>query len=559
MSIPVPRRAAAGCAALLLCACEDSSRTTTVGPNLPRTASRDHRAIAGISMGAYGALNLGTKRDDLFSVIAALGGPVDMQQLLRDIVRDNLEVAAQTQIPTTVGADFTFDHLPPYPDRGTRITMAKDLFLAFGNPVLHHPEPAASFLAVQSEPAVTQQDDRFGAFSLPVGTRGFLDGGDANGNGVREITEAPTEPTDVLLVARGTATMLSGGMAGTVVGDRELVDLDGNGVYDVGDGIVVNYSEPFDDPNDNLVFEPGLGETFQDLGLDGVAATGDFGEGNMQFDYDPDRAHWLEEDPLTRLAGWPAARIRGLRLYMDVGDADLLGFGRHYDNLVALLAAKGVAVTEQNGFTGSCTSPQSFPEDHVLVRYQGGHIGIPDFDELDEQLLNGDFCQSLVVWQRLLALIGFLESSFADGDYGLGGPRPFGETVTEDVECPTLTRPGEPTVTCRVLVYRPPAFFNTERRFPIVYFLGGYGQDPDDYERMGLLLDLLIASDEIQNMYFAFLPGGGGFQGSFYVDHVVPHVQAPGLPPSTGRYQTAILEDLIPAVEDRILGGRIRR
>ena len=64
------------------------------GPSTPPTTggSRQFRAIAGVSMGAYGAMNLGTKHADQFGTIAALGGPVDMRQLLRDMVNDNLEV-----------------------------------------------------------------------------------------------------------------------------------------------------------------------------------------------------------------------------------------------------------------------------------------------------------------------------------------------------------------------------------------------------------------------------------------------------------------------------------
>ena len=39
-------------------------------------------------------------------------------------------------------------------------------------------------------------------------------------------------------------------------------------------------------------------------------ASGDFGEDNGQFDYDPDRARWLVEDPLTRVAASQDALYR---------------------------------------------------------------------------------------------------------------------------------------------------------------------------------------------------------------------------------------------------------
>src|SRR5690349_18503013 len=222
------------------------------GPPPALTESRTYRAITGVSMGAYGALNLGTKHRDLFGTIGALGGPVDLQQLLRDSITDNLEVKAQTSLPRNVGDDFTFDHLPPYPDRDTRISQLQDLVISFGNPFLHNPDPARQYLASDSEPATLRRDDQFDNFTLISDPRGFLDGGDTNANGVRETTETPTQPVDVLLAAGGSAQALSGGVAGQLVGNRELVDLNGDGIYDVGDGIVVNYSEPFNDTNGNF-------------------------------------------------------------------------------------------------------------------------------------------------------------------------------------------------------------------------------------------------------------------------------------------------------------------
>ena len=124
-------------AALTSCGGHGGSGPDTTPTDGSLEDHREFRAIAGVSMGAYGAMNLGTKHAELFSTIAALGGPVDMQQLLRDMVNDNLEVKSQTAIPLVVGDDFTFDHQEPYPGRDTRLAMIKDLVIAFGNPFLH--------------------------------------------------------------------------------------------------------------------------------------------------------------------------------------------------------------------------------------------------------------------------------------------------------------------------------------------------------------------------------------------------------------------------------------
>ncbi|MBI4515521.1 MAG: hypothetical protein HY699_06875 [Deltaproteobacteria bacterium] len=556
------------CALAVLTACGGNGgsgpdTTPTTGGSLQ--AHRQFRAVAGVSMGAYGAMNLGTKHADLFGTIAALGGPVDMRQLLRDMVNDNLEVKSQTIIPLNVGDDFTFDHQAPYPGRDTRLSMVKDLVIAFGDPFLHHPDPSRQYLAMDSEPAHILRDDAFGSFTLPANRRGFLDGGDAKQDGVRQTTETATQPVDVLLLAGGALPRIASDATGVDVGGRMLADLNGDGVYDVGDGIVVNLSEPFTDTNGNLVYEPELGETFSDVGLDGVADTGDYREGNGQCDYDPDRANWLAEDPLTRLEARSAADVGTQRIYMDVGTEDQFGFGKHYDNFVAMLESKGLTVDTRNDFPSNCVAITKLPQQYLLIRYVGGHVGIPEADDTRDKLLNGDICGTVVIWQRLLAMISYMDSSFPNGfdgpgDLSITDPDPRGDIMKTHITSPALrtgsgTAPGQP-----VLIYRPPAYFHTNRSFPIVYILGGYGQAPEDFEQLGALLDLLILANQVQNMFVAVLPGAGGRKASFYVNHRVPESQVPDLiNPTSGRHEDSIIQDLIPTIENTILQGRVRQ
>jgi putative esterase len=525
------------------------------GPAPPLTASRTYRAVAGVSMGGYAALNLGTKHCDLFSTIGSLGGPVDLQQLLHDAVTDGLEVKAQADIPRDVGQDFTFDHMPPYPDRDSRIDLFQDLVISFGNPFLHNPDPARLYLASDSEPAHHLRDDRFDNFTLVGDPRGFLDGGDTNADGLRQTSEAPIERVDVVLLARGTAQALSGGVAGQLVGDRALVDLNGDGVYD-----------------------PEQGETFQDVGLDGVAGTGDFGEGNGQFDYDPDRAHVIAEDPTSRIAADTATNISTQRIYMDVGIKDEFGFAKHYDNLVRTLREKGLTVGVQDGFGGDCGDLPDNDDQFRLVRYDAGHVGVSKVDPDD--LFTGDVCGDDTVWQRLLSLLGYLDKAFPDGFDGPGGdtggididipnfdfdvdfpdPDLRGDTIEATIDSPSLATAGGAVPARDVFVYRPPAFHRTDRQFPVAYFLVGYGQQPSDYERLGLLLDGLILTGQLQNMFVVVLPGNGGRQGSFYVNHQVPENQVPDIQQVTsGRYEDSTILDLIPAIEDQLLERRVRR
>ena len=515
------------------------------------------RAIAGVSMGGYGALNIGTKRPDLFGAVGSLGGPVDMRELLRHVELDNLEVRPILAAPLLPSDDSTFDHLPIYPDRETRLEMLQDLVISFGNPFLHHPDPDDSYLATSSDPAQRRQDDLWGM--LPAGLAGFRDGGDSNEDGQRQTTETTSFETDVMLLAPSTLSRFQTGAVGVDVGGREVADIDGDGVFDIGDALILNFREPFQDLDGDLIFSPQDGETFDDFGLDGVAGTNDFGEGNGVFDEDPDITEsWLAEDPLTRLRERPVDEIAEQRFYFDAGTVDEFDFLVHYENLVDVLVDKGLSVRVDDGFSGNCIRIPSLPDPITLVRYDGGHVGIPSADDVTQSLIGGDFCGAVPVWQRLVHVIAFFEDSFADGLYGPAGLRVIGDAEITEIDTPTLDFNGL-RHTREFLLYRPPAHFNTRRDLPIAYFLGGYGQDPGDFARVQELMDLLILSGQVQNMYLAFLEGAGGQKGSFYVNQRVPQSAVPGITePTSGRYEDAILDDIIPFIETVMLEGRIR-
>jgi hypothetical protein len=249
---------------------------------------------------------------------------------------------------------------------------------------------------------------------------------------LRQTNELPVEPTQVLLVAPGTLQSQFG-VAGTVLGGRALADTNADGIYDLGDGIVVNLHEPFTDTNANRIFEPLLGETYQDVGLDGVAGSGDRGEGNATFDRDPDIDRWFAEDPRTRLENRTVAEIQRQRIYMDVGDEDELGFARHYANLVNVLTAKGIAVAVHNGFRGNCAQIPDVDAPYTLVVYDGGHVGFEGTDSIGDDLRNGDICGPATIWQRLIHLLVAIDAAFPNPDRGLGGARLTGDTLTVDI------------------------------------------------------------------------------------------------------------------------------
>jgi len=74
------------------------------------------------------------------------------------------------------------------------------------------------------------------------------------------------------------------------------------------------------------------------------------------------------------------------------------------------------------------------------------------------------------------------------------------------------------------------------------------------------MLDPLILTTQMQNMFVAVLLGAGGRKASFYVNHRVPESQAPDLiNPTSRRHEDSIVQDLIPAIENTMLKGRVRQ
>ncbi len=171
------------------------------------------------------------------------------------------------------------------------------------------------------------------------------------------------------------------------------IDLNGNGVRDYGEPLVINANErwqdvgtdgcpdPLEDGKGGCVSDPSLspydpakdpdpngddydplknplgtendwryepGEPFEDNGLDGVPNTHDYGEGNGVFDVNPDWQNMFAVDARTNIRErWPAIdadathlpQIRRVDYYLDGGIRDVFNFGVNSLIIRGLLAA----------------------------------------------------------------------------------------------------------------------------------------------------------------------------------------------------------------------------
>jgi hypothetical protein len=154
------------------------------------------------------------------------------------------------------------------------------------------------------------------------------------------------------------------------------VDLNGNGRRDYHEPVVVNAHERFQDtgvdgcandredgkggctasgqtgdPNSDD-FDPvknplgteqnflrDEGEAYEDFGLDGVANTEDYGEGNGKYDDGPNRQNWLKSDFRQNYMKWSEQERKNIDVYADGGIRDVFNFGLSADMMTSATRA----------------------------------------------------------------------------------------------------------------------------------------------------------------------------------------------------------------------------
>jgi S-formylglutathione hydrolase FrmB len=98
---------------------------------------------------------------------------------------------------------------------------------------------------------------------------------------------------------------------------------------------------------------------------------------------------------------------------------------------------------------------------------------------------------------------------------------------------------GDPSV-LDVAVRTPGSYsLQPDRHYPVVYFLGGYGESPA-VASIGGELERLVAAGEAPEMIVVAVSGENALGGSFYVDS-----------PVSGNWETAVVRDLVTAIDDR--------
>ncbi len=448
-----------------------NAESVTLGRGSPQ-----FRAIGGVSMGGYGAMNIGLSHPESFKTVASLGGPLDMAYLLKFIEVDLLG---------------DYDNPSVYPNRDTLIHMLQDLCISFGNPVYYN--PASPYYP----PGITAQNAR-----MPTTLLNFIDAAYNPDGSLPVITYEDPAPGDWVEV---------------------LFALDPNrsGKRERGEPVLRQFHEPFTDVNKNGIFDSG--EPFSDFGLDGISETGDYGERDSSFSYNPHRDNFMAQDPLTHANTLPLETFQGLNLYLDAGTEDEFEFNTHAENFVRTLRGRGLDVRIENDFPVDFPRISHFPQKRVYVRYPGGHVGFnkEDIGWSFEQAAEG-IREGIVVANRFTTLFTFVSDHFPGGEFGTDPYELFRYPSKMGVyafRSPSLGRK------VKFGIYLPPGYSRSRSNYyPVFYLLAGYNMSVSGLANsyMRAALDSLILAGEMQKMIIV-IPDGLNYKnrrGHFLVNQI---------------------------------------
>jgi hypothetical protein len=458
---------------------------------------------------------------------------------------------AKTDKPEQYEIESDYEHMVYQMGDGVGLTLSRNLYMkasrdlgrALGNPALYNPSnpyapPGVDFSYFATDPAtrcnqpvVLQNfyDREFNPDgSKPVIT--FCDGGDTSpALGVFDPAAAQTNPAELLLA----------------------VDLNNNRKRDAGEPVITNAYEPFsdvgsdgkadkDEPGYDPVANPDpdgddyhyiknplgtenngtydTGEPFEDVGLDGVASTCqapamgcyDYGEGNGKWDLSPNVARWYEGDLQVRLAALSPEQRHHMSMWFDAGIRDFLNASVSANQAVGQAMASGeLPFAVFDGFGGLVPGATDATYDFTELPWntvpQNAYLryGNPDASAAD--IMGGDgrhVGTANQIIYRIETGFSFIDHRLPDGDRDDaldGGVLMKGLMFTSP-----HTNRVSPYALSLPPGYNDPA--NANKRYPVVYVLHGYGQQPDDLISLSAVIaNHMIATEPLATRIQKFI------------------------------------------------------
>ena len=438
-----------------------------------------------------------------------------------------------------------FEHMPYQDGEGVGLTLRRNLYMkaardmgrAIGNPAVYNPDSAyappgvtAAYLARQAADRCanpTRLDDFFdkefnptGAF--PVIT--FCDGGDAEalGLGVFDPAQPQSNPAEVLLA----------------------VDVNRNGKRDQGEPVVTTPYEPFSDVGtdgkasaDEAGYDAATnpdpagddfhalrnprgtegdrdhqdGEPYEDVGLDGIPGTcqhgqtpvlpiracWDTGEGDARWTRSPGLDRWYESDLETLLGRLDDAEQRRVGIWFDAGIRDFLNASVSANtgvgSLIGRFGLSGAIYDSFGAVSGTSEAGYDFSRVHFADLADSMYLRYGDPDASMAEIQNGDgrhVGTPPQVINRVATAFAWLDKKWPDGDRDTENRG--GVILASQMFTPSTGRPTP------YALFLPPGYDrpeNASRTYPVVYFLHGYGQEPDDLVQLsGVFANYMVAS-----------------------------------------------------------------
>ncbi len=534
---------------------------TTAGT--PEMQAFGWNAIVGISMGGNAAMTLAMEHPDRFDSFADLGGEPGPSMrytlgMVRDFVfggfctADSGKLGMLCPNPSTKPDQFEtasdYEHMLYQMGDGVGLTLDRSLYMkgvrdmarSMSNPALYNPDnpytPPGVPLSFIAEDVVTRcanpivlhdfYDKEFNPNGdKPVIT--YCDGGDSTtlGLGVFDPNGLHNDPSELLLA----------------------VDLNGNGQRDLGEPVITNAYEPFQDVGvDGLADkdEPGydpitnpdpnhddfhwqknptgtegnnqydVGEPFDDFGLDGVKGTCqagqtpptgvsgcyDYGEGDGKWTMSPNVAKWYTHDAPDRVAALTDLQRRHMRMWFDAGIRDFLNNSVSTNASVGVISgASGVQMGMYEGFAPLAGGTNDNTYDFTTVPWadlpQNNYVRYGNPDATPDVINAGDgrhVGTAVQVVNRATSAFAWLNAQWPNGNVD---DTEDGGQIINDM---TFTSPSTGRVSPFGL-FLPPGYDapeNADKRYPVVYFLHGYGQQPSDLVSLSAVFANYMISDQ---------------------------------------------------------------
>jgi hypothetical protein len=259
------------------------------------------------------------------------------------------------------------------------------------------------------------------------------------------------------------------------------------------------------------------GEAFEDTGLDGVAGTGDFGEGNGKYDDGPSRQNWLAWDFRQNYRKWSPQEQKSINVYAEGGIRDVFNFGLSSDMLSSSVrekypeaAHRYLDFSELPALPGSNWAADGFDVSQVDYSKMAPNVflryGNPNATLAQIRLGDGDHVgvadQTINRTRLFLGWVGHV------WDPVLGPQQPAqGEVPPQKLETPYLNSLGAKR---NFKVALPPGYDlpeNKDVRYPVVTIGHGYGMDVEGMATAAVLFDALMQSGELRPMILVFPSG----------------------------------------------------